>query len=233
MEQESKDLGVDTTDELLISIKSNSLRETERARLVCLATEILPEAVMLPILISILRNETKRRLYFQAATGLGSLRSKKAQTELIEILRSDPKPSRRRLAAYSLRFRSKRNAEVHRAILSAAKHDVNTSVRGQAAEALAMGSKNAIPELHALVRDRSAVVRFWSIYALSQLGGEPEIHFLRKLVNDTAHPKSTGMDRTVGREARWAITQIKSRLLSSHSGKNPSGHESRRLSSRS
>jgi len=175
--------------------------------MIFLAVRIVPNAVA-PALVDILGSTRSRLLWFQAAMGLGKLRLKVGKQTLIEVLLSNPNPWKRMTAAYALTFRSRWNADVLDALVRAAKMDPSTKVRARAIESLNVAPKRVIPELRLLLRDRNATVRFWTCYALSQVGGRKEIEFLTKLVYDKRCPKDTGTNRTVGQEAQWAIEHI-------------------------
>ena len=208
---EVESFGIITIKDLLTAIETRSFDQEKLARLVCLATEIVPNAVA-PALVDILGTTRNRSLWFQAAIGLGHLRLKVGKQTLIRALLTNPSPWKRMTAAYALTFRSRWNADVMDALVKSAKVDYSTKVRARAIESLHVAPKRVLPELRLFSRDRNPTVRFWACYVLSQLGGQKEIQLLSKLVDDKGCPKNTGMNRTVGQEAQWAIEHIRERL---------------------
>jgi HEAT repeat protein len=199
-------VGIVHAHELLAAIKAKRLSPTRLSRMIWLAATIMPRAVA-PELVRILKTTRSRVLWFQAATGLCR------PTELIEVLRSSQDSWKRRTAAYALTGVAN-NVAVRETLLHTARIDQNVRVRARAIESLAFGSKKAIPQLRHLLRDRNPTIRFWTCYALSQLGGENELNALAELRNDAACPAHAHMGRTVGQEARWAIREIKRRIPS-------------------
>ena len=208
---EVESFGILTIKDLLTAIETRSLNQEKLARLVCLATKIVPNAVA-PALVDILGTTRSRSLWFQAATGLGYLKLKVGKQTLIRALLTNPNPWKRMTAAYALTFRSRWNADVMDALVKSAKVDSSTKVRARAIESLHVAPKRVIPDLRLFLRDRNPTVRFWACYVLSQLGGQKEIQLLSKSVDDKGCPKDTGMNRTVGQEAQWAIEHIRERL---------------------
>lgn len=152
------------------------------------------------------------RLCLPAANALVGVGSKMAVVPLIGLLRRAQSPAAREAAAYALGFLGDKRALVPliSTLENTSEHAV---VRAQAAEAigelaLTSGSRTKRP-LKALIsalRDRSAPVRFWACYGLSQYRDRRAISALRKVAKDRAFVKGWW---SVGREARWAIAVLR------------------------
>jgi HEAT repeat protein len=206
--EEVASLGIVQAGDLITAIKTRAVDSTTRARMIWLSTKISPNAVV-PTLINIFRTTKDRGLLFQAAMGLGSIKNRAGKQLLIETLRGSSNPGRRGLAASALTLRARRNPDVFDALLDAARGDSNIKVRSQSIEALAQAPKRVVSDLRSFAGDRNPCIRFWTCYAMSQVGGETAIKILLNLVDDPARPAGTELNRTVGAEAQWAIKQIR------------------------
>lgn len=79
-------------------------------------------------------------------------------------------------------------------------------LRARAAEALGQrGNLDAVDDLVASLSSPIAAIRFWSAYALGEIGDSAVIPRLLALIDD---PESVEGWWTVGEEARWAILAI-------------------------
>lgn len=121
------------------------------------------------------------RIWMIAATALSQLDVRSVIPPLIWILRTSPEKLQRKAAAYALSFVRDRRAA--RALLGAFRNKQETpSVRGQAAEGL--GNHRHRPAFWDLVKglnDASPEVRFWSTFALGELGDPRALPYLQNI----------------------------------------------------
>jgi HEAT repeats len=115
-------------------------------------------------------------------------------------------PEVRRIAAFALgQFRKESDLDLLVRMLEAPSEEPR--VRAQAAEALGyLGNRAALPQLLAATEDRSVEVRFWSVFALGQLGEASALPTLENLAQRD-HERLEGWWE-VSREAAGAMEEI-------------------------
>ena len=134
-----------------------------------------------------LLEEEKTDISMTAATALSYLEIKSILPGLTRIARKSPQRMRREAACYALSFmRDKRAAKTLLAIFRNRKE--TAAVRSQAAEGLGnYRYRAAFRPLVAGLTDRNAAIRFWSIFALGQIGDNRAIPYLQQIAKtDTA-----------------------------------------------
>jgi len=125
---------------------------------------------------------------------------------LTRLVRTDPDPNLRRMAAYALgHIRNKRAETALREVLGDRAQP--SAVRGMAAEHLAASfAWDAVPDLITGLGDPEPEVRFWCAYGMGFMRVRSALPRLRRLAaGDYARVPGWW---TVKREARWAIEQI-------------------------
>jgi HEAT repeat protein len=121
-------------------------------------------------------------LNWEAAKSLGILQGKRAVRPLIDFLLEAEAPEKRAAAAYALGLIGDKKAldALLQALLN---QNEAATVRGYAAEALAfLGDTRAVIPLIDSLRDRLPEVRFWSAYALGEIGDERASADLKRLI---------------------------------------------------
>lgn len=160
------------------------------------------------ILIRLLRDPDVLVAHTAAST-LGGLSSKRALRPLVTAMKDPRSEDLRYGAAMALRdLGDERAIEPLFEVL--ADTGEAARVRGQAAESLGclcLWRDNFTQRLLPGLRDAEAEVRFWTAYALSQVGDRRAIPELQRIQNDAAYLTHW---RTVGDEANWAISSIQS-----------------------
>ncbi len=146
-------------------------------------------------------------LTWEASKSLGLIGAKRSVRPLIATLFESQTVDRRAAAAYALGFvGDKRAVEPLLRVLLNRKEE--TKVRGYATEALAqLGDNLAIEPLIDCLSDESPEVRFWSAYALGQLGDVRALAALKE-VKATDHVVLPGWGK-ISDEAADAIKQIR------------------------
>lgn len=148
-------------------------------------------------------------LYWEAAKALGFVGSKRAVRPLAASLLESDSSYRRAAAAHALGLiGDKRSLEPLLQVLLNPHEDSKT--RGEAAEALAnLNDPRAVDPLIKALQDESTEVRFWSAYALGEIGDERAVPELKRLAaTDEAIVPEWGK---ISSEAANAIEQIHSR----------------------
>ena len=147
------------------------------------------------------------RLSWEASKSLGLIGGKRIVRPLISTLLEGSSVDKRAAAAYALGFvGDKRAVEPLLGVLLNAKEE--TKVREHATEALAhLGDNRAIEPLIDCLSDESPEVRFWSAYALGQLGDSRALVALKE-VKATDHVVLPSWGK-ISDEAADAIEQIK------------------------
>jgi len=148
-----------------------------------------------------------------AAQALGQLGARKALPQLITTLVTDDDSDARKAAAYALGVIGDDGA-TRALVWTLNNKDEAPAVRGMAAESLAnVGAKSAVPTLLAALNDPSAEVRFWSAFALGELGGPESLPGLQRVAaRDMADVPGWG---TVSQEASEAIERIQGKVVAS------------------
>jgi len=145
-----------------------------------------------------------------AAQALGQLGAPRAVPHLITALVTDDDGEVRRAAAYALGLIGDEGA-TRALVWTLNSKDGAPAVRGMAAESLTnVGAKSAVPALLATLDDPSAEVRFWSAFALGELGGPESLPELgRVAARDMTDVPGWG---TVSHEAAEAIERIQGKV---------------------
>ena len=150
------------------------------------------------------------------------LRGKAARRGLLKLAaKPDLKLQTRQNVAYALSFLGEDGA-IEYLLASFANRLEHPDVRAQCAEGIAniLGGadrrtrvwKQAVITLLPGLKDDSAEVRFWTVFAMGALGAKDALPTLRKLVRaDAAVMSSMGWE--VGEEAKDAIASIEGRPL--------------------
>lgn len=148
-------------------------------------------------------------LFWEVAKSLGIIGSKRAVRSLITVLLGDKLKDKREAAAYALGLlRDKRAFEPLLHVLSSQAE--SPKLRGHTAEALALlKDTRAVSALVDCLNDASAEVRFWSAFALGDLGDAQVLSDLEQIfaTDDGVLP---GWGR-VSDEAASAIERIRAR----------------------
>lgn len=160
------------------------------------------------------------RLIWEAASGLACLGAKRSRGPLIKELKHGKQADLRAAAAYALGYIG--GVGVTAALLTALGDNREPEpVRAYAAEAL--GNIRDASACRGLVRalsDASAQVRFWSCFALGQVGCQGALRQLRRIAA-TDHDEVPGW-WSVSKEASDAINQIRRRQKSESIGRHRS-----------
>lgn len=198
--------GVQSESALWTAASSMGFSETRRG-FACWLIARLDDPAGLPALLRALDDEAST-VRAEAARGAGSLGRESATRALLVIATTDPRVEVRTSAVYGLgETRDARAFDPLLAILQNAGED--SRVRGQAAEVLGhFGGERALESLIAALADPSAEVRYWSAFALGEIGDPRALPALRRAADDAATPDGRG---SVGAEARAAIELIAGR----------------------
>lgn len=154
-------------------------------------------------------DNSNAKLYWEAAKSLGILGSKRAVRRLINYLTKGEIVDKRVAAAHALGLIGDKRALDP---LSYVLLDDNepSVLRGEIAESLAnLGDSDATLSLIQSLRDKSPEVKFWSAYALGEIGNKsalPELEWVKE--ND--HSVLLGWGK-ISSEADDAIKNIKTR----------------------
>ena len=157
-------------------------------------------------LVNLLRSH-REDIWMPAATALSELNDQQVLQALIELLKTARETKRRMAAAYALSFMKAGRAPG--ALLAAFRTDASVGVRSQAAEGL--GNHWYRPALNDLIRglkDRSASVRFWCVFALGKIGDARALPFLRRIAKrNSGRMPRYGLVRKEAQEMIKAIQQ--------------------------
>ncbi len=144
-----------------------------------------------------------------AATALSDLDNRDVIQSLIRIVKRSPEEKRRVAAAYALSFMHAPRAP--RVLLNIFRDESNSvQLRSQAAEGLGNHwYRTAFPDLIKGLKDRNASIRFWSIFALGQIGDRRALPYLKRIAK-TDKAKVPGW-WSIRKEARDMIRSIENR----------------------
>jgi len=146
----------------------------------------------------------------EAARSLGVLNSKKATSFLIKSLRKDTNAEVRMYAAHAFGLLHDERA-LEPLVETLSDTEENPKVRGMAAETLgSMCDERAILPLIKALSDHSVEVRFWSAFALGELGAVQALPELERLLN--VDNESLPGQGSIKQEASAAIKAIQSSL---------------------
>jgi HEAT repeat protein len=157
--------------------------------LACWALGNLRDEDAVPDLLNVLRRGDQ--FSFEAAKALRTIGDERSAPALIEVLTADASLVARLASAYALAAFGQ--PEIEKA-LSAALADQHepSELRAACAEALGYGHyKGALPALAAATGDSSPEVRYWSLYALGELGEPEALRYVAARLTDTEQA-STG-----------------------------------------
>ncbi|MBI3910416.1 MAG: HEAT repeat domain-containing protein [Armatimonadetes bacterium] len=174
----------------------------------------LPDRRGVPALVATLNDPSAGWVRWVAACQLACLGGGMAVEALVTALLTSPDADQREAAAHGLNFGIHPRAfdPLQQAL---GNQDEKPRVRAQAAESLhgycsPYYASRSIPHLLSALHDPDPEVRFWSVYALSQLAGEEVIPELERLAaTDYAEVQYL---HPVSEEAKWAIGEIRRRL---------------------
>lgn len=199
--------GINDYKTLLDSINRTDL-PVELRTAVCWLTARVGDTDSLPVLLLATNDESAavRRQAIQALGELG-ISSPSILDTIIRALSSDSDEEVRKASAYALGLLA------HHDTLTPLLHASNNtnespSVRGMAIEALiSLREHSVIPLLIDLLSDEAAEVRFWSSFALGQLGAQEALPELERLAKEDEVEVSGWYN--VSQEAADAIKIIK------------------------
>lgn len=157
------------------------------------------------VLLKTLDHE-KPEVSFEAAKSLVTLGGKDAVPRIVAIMLKGREPHNRAAAAYSLGMLGDPRAVP--GLIELLNGNDDAQVRSHAAEALGhIADRRAVDSLIAHLTDGSAEVRFWSVFALGEIGEPAAVPHLKRLASsDTATLPDLG---SVSSEARDAIKRIR------------------------
>lgn len=182
-------LGIKTYDDLLALAMDEgnaNLRETA-----CWYLARQGDKRALPVLARCLQAKDPA-LRQEAARCLGILNGDEACAQLVKCLQQEADPEVRMYAAHSLgMIGGPSSFDALRATLRYA--DEEPRVRAMAAESLAyVRDPRAIADLLKVLDDSSSEIRYWSVFALGQIGDASVIRSLERLGEDEECPEGLG-----------------------------------------
>jgi len=200
------ELGIDSEDDLLNAL----MGPTDALLTACWVAGELRLDKATPVLWRVIDMRPDHAI--EAAKALLKLREPTSTTEaasFANLLESSVvHPTVRVAAAYAL---GQIGSEVAVTALTSVLNDRSASadIRGHCAEALGnLRAPSAFSTLIDTLRDDEAAVRFWSAYALGELGDERAASALKELAErDPGHVEGLG---TVREEAREALSMLRS-----------------------
>ncbi len=141
--------------------------------------------------------ERSDEVAFEAANALIRIGSSQAVKSLVTLLRSTEPPLRRAAAAYALGYLGDGSGNVLKERLDDRRE--SASLRARCAEALGvMRWRSALESLMSTTDDPSPEVRFWSIYALGELGDPVARSTIATRLHDAEEVETFG---SIGAEA--------------------------------
>ena len=164
--------------------------------LACWALGNLRDDDAIPDLLEVLRRGD--RFSFEAAKALRTISNPRSVPALIEVLIADAPTVARQASAYVLgAFRQAEVENALRAVLT--DQDQPPDVRAACAEALGYGHfRDAFPALVDATADSSPEVRYWSVYALGELGDPAALPVVALRMSD---PDRTSTGASIAEEA--------------------------------
>jgi HEAT repeat protein len=156
-------------------------------------------------LLNVLR-QGESGLAFEAAKSLIALDAKQVIPQISQIVKRGKTPTNRAAAAYTLGFLG--DGSVSQMLIEVLNGTDTPEVRSHAAEALGhIADENTTESLVRGLKDRSAKVRFWCVFALGEIG---DLRALSPLQHLASEDKSTVPKvGKVSTEARRAIKRLK------------------------
>ena len=195
--------GVKSRDSLLIVLKDKQGGDDIRLAACRILGHLRDEKAISDLLVAL--DEQNPQLTWEAAKSLILISSSEATQEVINILFAGKDPHNRVAAAYVLGLSGDSRA-VEPLIQVVGGTDL-PEVRSHAAEALGnLADDKATDFLINALEDNSAEVRFWSAFALGEIGNPKAIPELEKLsAEDKTNLPKLGL---VSQEARRAMERI-------------------------
>jgi HEAT repeat protein len=189
-------------DVLRMALKSGGATEVSLA---CWALGGLRDESAVEDLLKVLRRGDRHA--FEAAKAIRVIGSLDAVNPLIEVLVSDAAVAIRTAAAYSLA--GFKQAEVEAALCDVLRaEDEPAQVRAACAEAMGYGQfGGAVSALVDAARDASPDVRFWSIYALGEIGDPVALPAVSARLNDRDQVSTGELVCTEAARVREVLTQ--------------------------
>lgn len=198
---------VNSFEALLAAVQDQNF-DIEVRRIACWALGQLRDKRAIKALLIAFRDENVS-LRWESAKVLGIIGSKRAVRPLITSLLEAESVESRTAAAYALGFIGDKRAldPLLHVLLN---HKEEAKVRGEAAEALALlRDTRAVVPLIECLKDDSPEVRFWSAYALGELGDKKALPELERLATiDEAVLPEWGK---ISNEAASAIESIQAK----------------------
>jgi HEAT repeat protein len=200
--------GIDSLESLLTALENRQTSISIQLT-VCWILGQLNDKRALGVLLKALESQDSY-LSWEAAKSIATLGGNEAVQHLIQILSEGKDPHNRAASAYVLGILGDKQA-LDSLIYALSNSDI-PEVRSHAAEALGhMADSRAIHTLILSLKDNSAEVRFWSTFALGEIGNSVAIPELKKLAaTDKACLPDLGL---VSKEAENAIERIQKRRL--------------------
>ena len=166
--------------ELLVSALQDQGTSLDLRRVACWVLGRLRNKRDVDVLLSAF-DEQDMQLSWEAAKSLALVKSKRALKPLIVALSEAKDRNKRQAAAYALGSLCDKRA-VEPLIKTLTNTLEDATVRGQAAESLGNSrDRRAVGPLIAPLKDASTEVRFWSAFALGQLGDRRALKELTRL----------------------------------------------------
>lgn len=197
-------LGLNNLEDLLRVVQDETF-ETNARRTICWVLGILGDKQAVEPLLTAF-SDPDIGLSWEAGKALGALRSGQAVQPLITWLLDAETIDKRMAAAYALGMIGDRRA-TESLIRVLVHNSAEPKLRGEAAEALGLlGDTHAVAQLIGCLRDKSVEVRFWSAFALGQIGDRRALPELKRLAT-TDEELLPGWWK-ISKEAADAVEQI-------------------------
>jgi HEAT repeat protein len=201
--------GINSVEQLVEAIGDRN-REHAIRLLACSLVAHLKERSAATALARALAAEDDAGLAFEAAKALIQIRAKNTAPPLVRVLEDrNSSPDQKSAAAYTLGWLGVPNTVP--ALRAAAMNlDLDAGVRGHAVEALGvMQARDAVSDLISLLSDASPEVRYWTAYALGQIGDPESIPALERMASSDVAVLS--WDRSLKQEALDARESIRAK----------------------
>lgn len=196
--------GVDSVERLMSIVRDNSLSADIRMA-ACWALGQLRAKRSANALLAAF-DDKDHRVSWEAAKSLGLIGSKRVIAPLIRALSQNRSSEKRAAAAYALGVLCDTRA-TQPLIQTLLNENERPKVRAHAAEAIGyLRDNSAVAPLITALKSRSPELRFWSVFALGEIGDRRALPYLSRLARtDKAVLRKWG---SVGNEASEAIKHI-------------------------